>query len=159
MRRGPRDDPDATQPMPLSPGTSARAADGTTFGSPISEPSRGIVTSVIAFGAATLLLAFALSAFGTRGDVRGPPIQTAPRAVAGTPPAAPPRGSSTPSVIGKDTYEAGGVLIAAGFASPVRWFVEPGAKGAQCTVVRQEPAAGAAYERGARAILYVTPGC
>lgn len=157
MRPGPRD-PDATQPMPFAPRTSARAAGGTIFGSPIPEPSRGIVTSVIAFGAATLLLAFALSADGTRG-VRDRPIQTAPPAVAGTPPPASPQRASTPSVIGKNTYEAGRVLIAAGFASPVRWFVEPGAKGAPCTVVRQEPTPGAAHERGARAVLYVTQGC
>lgn len=161
MRPDPRDDSEATQPMAFTRGVQPRAAARTTLGSPIPELSRRVVSSVIAFGVAMLLLALALSALGGRGDAkdRGPVAATTPRAPAGTSPMAPPPGATTPSVIGKNTYEAGGVLMAAGFASPVRWFAEPGAKGAPCTVVRQEPAAGAPYGRGARAVLYVTPGC
>jgi beta-lactam-binding protein with PASTA domain len=64
----------------------------------------------------------------------------------------------TPNVVGKDVDEAGRLLIAAGFRSPVPWQVDPVARGTACSVARQEPAAGTAVQPGATARLYLVGG-
>jgi serine/threonine protein kinase len=64
----------------------------------------------------------------------------------------------TPNVVGKDVDEAGRLLIAAGFRSPVPWQVDPLARGQACTVARQEPAAGTAVQSGATARLFLVGG-
>ncbi|HEY6203800.1 MAG TPA: protein kinase [Candidatus Limnocylindria bacterium] len=61
----------------------------------------------------------------------------------------------TPNVVGKDVDEAGRLLIAAGYRSPVPWQVDPLASGTACSVARQEPAAGTAVQNGATARLYL----
>lgn len=63
-----------------------------------------------------------------------------------------------PNVIGKNVNEAANLLIAAGFKSPVPWQVDPAARGPACSVVRQEPSAGAPYAAGAEARLFLAPG-
>jgi tRNA A-37 threonylcarbamoyl transferase component Bud32 len=70
--------------------------------------------------------------------------------------AAAPRGA--PNVVGKNVNAAATELIAAGFRSPVQWQVDPAARGESCTVARQEPQAGAAFERGASARLFLVGG-
>ena len=63
-----------------------------------------------------------------------------------------------PNVVGKNVNEAANLLIAAGFKSPVSWQVDPGARGAACSVVRQEPPSGSAYAAGTEARLFLAPG-
>ena len=63
-----------------------------------------------------------------------------------------------PNVVGKNLGEAANLLIAAGFRSPVPWQVDPLARGQACSVVRQEPAAGAAFAAGTEARLFLAPG-
>ena len=50
------------------------------------------------------------------------------------------------------------LLIAAGYRSPVPWQVDPLARGAACSVARQEPAADAAVQPGATARLFLVGG-
>lgn len=80
----------------------------------------------------------------------------APGATATAPAAAPAKG--TPNVVGRSVDDAANELIAAGFHSPVPWQVDAAARGAACSVVRQEPAAGATFKQGAVAQLYLAPG-
>lgn len=68
------------------------------------------------------------------------------------------QGEVTPRVIGLSVSDAGAVLIAAGFRSPVSWRADPAAAGVPCSVVRQDPAAGAAFEPGAPATLVIVRG-
>jgi serine/threonine protein kinase len=63
-----------------------------------------------------------------------------------------------PNVVGKDVDEAARLLIAAGYRSPVPWQVDPLARGAPCSVARQEPTAGTAVQPGASARLYLVAG-
>jgi len=64
----------------------------------------------------------------------------------------------TPNVVGKDVDEAGRLLIAAGYRSPVPWQVDPAARGTACSVARQEPAPGTAVQQGATARLFLVGG-
>jgi tRNA A-37 threonylcarbamoyl transferase component Bud32 len=64
----------------------------------------------------------------------------------------------TPNVVGRNLSEAANLLIAAGFKIPVPWQVDPAARGPACSVVRQEPAAGAAFAAGTEAHLFLAPG-
>ena len=50
------------------------------------------------------------------------------------------------------------ILIAAGFRSPVGWAIDPAARGTACAVARQEPAAGAQFQRGDSARLFLVGG-
>jgi serine/threonine protein kinase len=79
-----------------------------------------------------------------------------------TPPTASPGASAAarvaPNVVGKSLNEAANALISAGFHSPVSWQVDPLARGSACSVVRQEPAAAAAFAPGAEARLFLAPG-
>ncbi len=63
----------------------------------------------------------------------------------------------TPNVVGKGVDEAAGILIAAGYRSPVPWQVDPSARGQACSVARQEPQSGTAVQPGATARLYLVP--
>ncbi len=101
--------------------------------------------AVIAILVATLLV---FAAF------QGRTPSSAPTASAGRSAAV----TGTPNVVGKDVHEAASLLIAAGFRSPVPWQVDPAAKGTPCTVVRQQPAAGAAFQRGDSAQLFLVGG-
>ena len=73
-------------------------------------------------------------------------------------PAASAAARGAPNVVGKDLTEAANLLITAGFHSPVSWQVDPAARGQTCSVVRQEPPAGAAFAAGAEARLFLAPG-
>jgi tRNA A-37 threonylcarbamoyl transferase component Bud32 len=64
----------------------------------------------------------------------------------------------TPNVVGKDVVEAGRLLIAAGFRSPVPWQVDPLALGQACSVARQEPQSGTTVQPGATARLFLVSG-
>ncbi|HZP96602.1 MAG TPA: protein kinase [Candidatus Limnocylindria bacterium] len=66
--------------------------------------------------------------------------------------------TGTPNVVGKDVNEAASALIAAGFRSPVPWEIDPAAKGTPCSVARQRPAAGASFQRGDTAQLFLVGG-
>ncbi|HEY6958508.1 MAG TPA: serine/threonine-protein kinase [Candidatus Limnocylindria bacterium] len=66
--------------------------------------------------------------------------------------------SGTPNVVGKNVRDAANTFIAAGFKSPVAWQIDPSAKGTPCAVARQQPAAGASYQRGQDATLYLVGG-
>lgn len=66
--------------------------------------------------------------------------------------------TGTPNVVGKAVADAANELIGAGFKSPVSWQIDPSATGTPCTVVRQQPAAGASYQRGQEAFLYLVGG-
>jgi len=79
-----------------------------------------------------------------------------------TRPTVPPSGSAAaplaPNVVGKNVDEAGRVLIAAGYRSPVPWQVDPLARGEPCSVARQEPPAGSVIQPGATARLFLVGG-
>jgi len=75
-----------------------------------------------------------------------------------TSPAASIAARGAPNVVGKNVNEAANLLIAAGFRSPVPWQIDPAARGTACSVVRQEPPAGAAFAAGAEAHLFLAPG-
>ena len=64
----------------------------------------------------------------------------------------------TPNVVGKDVDEAGRLLIAAGYRSPVPWQIDLAARGTACSVARQEPAAGTAVQPDATARLFLVGG-
>ncbi|MDE3101801.1 MAG: serine/threonine protein kinase [Chloroflexota bacterium] len=65
----------------------------------------------------------------------------------------------TPNVVGKNVTDAANILLAAGFRGPlIPWQIQPGASGAPCSVVRQDPAAQTPYQPGAAATLYLAPG-
>lgn len=70
--------------------------------------------------------------------------------------AAAPQGA--PNVVGKNLNEAASILIAAGFRSPVQWQVDLNARGEACSVARQEPQAGSAFQRGSSARLFLVRG-
>ncbi len=141
---------EVTEPIVVEPtGSSSPVRVAGLLSSPIPEPSPRITAYVVVFALVSVLLAFAVSADRSATARAAPPQATA----------APPVTAVTPSVTGKSVADAGRLLIEAGFASPIRWFVEPGATGPACSVVRQEPGAGAPYQRGARAVLLVTQGC
>lgn len=124
---------------------------------PIPEPSSRIEAYVAIFAVIAVVLAIVGGA--GRSPATASPPSTGGDGVATRPATGQPAGVVTPNIVGKGLMEAGGMLLEAGFASPVRWFVEPGARGPVCTVVRQEPAAGTSLEPGAKAVLYVTHGC
>lgn len=81
------------------------------------------------------------------------------------PPAATPTTAAhlTPNVVGKNVKDAANILLAAGFrdskgAPLIPWQLQPGATGAPCSVVRQDPAPQSPYQSGATATLYLVPG-
>jgi serine/threonine-protein kinase len=77
---------------------------------------------------------------------------------AATTPTAAPRGV-TPNVVGKPRDEAGRILIAAGFRSPIPWEIDNSATGKPpCVVLRQDPAAGSPVSPGAPARMFISPG-
>lgn len=66
--------------------------------------------------------------------------------------------TGTPNVVGRDVKDAANTLIAAGFKGPVGWEIDPAAKGTPCAVSRQTPTAGASFQRGDTAHLYLVGG-
>ncbi len=63
----------------------------------------------------------------------------------------------TPNVVGRPAQDAIEQLLGAGFVR-VSYDVETGARGAACSVARQEPASGASFARGAAAMIWYVPG-
>ncbi|MFN2521034.1 MAG: serine/threonine-protein kinase [Candidatus Limnocylindria bacterium] len=118
-------------------------------------PGIGAVLALVAVGlvVAGTVLFFAAFARADRGPAAVP---TQPAAGATQPAATASRGA--PNVVGKSVTEAANELIAAGLHSPVSWQVDASARGTACAVVRQEPAAGASFQPGAVAQLYLAPG-
>ncbi len=65
--------------------------------------------------------------------------------------------AGAPNVVGRPLQQAIDQLLSAG-AGLVRYDVDTGARGATCTVTRQQPAAGASFTRGSTATLWYVPG-
>jgi tRNA A-37 threonylcarbamoyl transferase component Bud32 len=65
--------------------------------------------------------------------------------------------AGAPNVVGTRLSEATAALLAAGFRR-VSWDVDVTQRGAACSVVRQQPAAGAAFRRGDEAQVWYVPG-
>ena len=65
--------------------------------------------------------------------------------------------AGAPNVVGSKLSEATAALLAAGFRR-VSWDVDVTQRGAACAVVRQQPAAGAAFRRGDEAQVWYVPG-
>jgi tRNA A-37 threonylcarbamoyl transferase component Bud32 len=65
--------------------------------------------------------------------------------------------AGAPNVVGSKLSEAAAALLAAGFRR-VSWDVDVTQRGAACAVVRQQPAAGAAFRRGDEAQVWYVPG-
>lgn len=62
---------------------------------------------------------------------------------------------TAPKVEGMKRDDAANALMRAGFGAPVFWEVDPQARGEALTVVRQEPPAGAPFEAGQLAKLWI----
>ncbi|MEP6693049.1 MAG: PASTA domain-containing protein, partial [Chloroflexota bacterium] len=127
--------------------------DATGVLSPVTRPLPGRkrefhVDTTIALLAIVAVLVATLAIFAS---FQGRAVD-APRASG---PAASAAARVTPNVVGKDVDEAGRLLIAAGYRSPVPWQVDPQAQGQPCTVARQEPPAGSAVQPGATARLFL----
>lgn len=107
------------------------------------------IDTTAALLAVILVLAGTLIVFAAfRGGIPGGPGPTAsPSAQAGR----------TPSVVGKTLKEARPVLLGAGFGL-MEYAPESGATGAPCAIVRQVPAAGASFQRGATAQVFYVAG-
>ncbi len=110
------------------------------------------IDSTLALIAVIAVLVATLLVFGT---FQGRPVTTPTGTAAASGSAAT---TGTPNVIGKGVRDAANTLIAAGFKSPVSWQIDPAAPGTPCAVARQQPAAGASYERGQEAFLYLVGG-
>jgi serine/threonine protein kinase len=131
--------------------------DATSLLSPVTRPLRSggrrefHVDTTLALLAIVAVLVATLAIFasfqGRAVDARptASPSASAPARVA-------------PNVVGKDVNEAGRLLIAAGFQSPVPWEVDPAARGQACSVARQEPQPGTAVQPGATARLFLVGG-
>ena len=83
--------------------------------------------------------------------------RTAPPPAATNAPGRSAAAAGAPSVVGRPLADAISQLRAVGFGL-VRYDVESGAKGAACTIARQEPAVGAAFTRGSTALIWYVPG-
>jgi serine/threonine protein kinase len=131
--------------------------DATSLLSPVTRPLRSggrrefHVDTTLALLAIVAVLVATLAIFasfqGRAVDARptASPSASAPARVA-------------PNVVGKDVNDAGRLLIAAGFQSPVPWEVDPAARGQACSVARQEPQPGTAVQPGATARLFLVGG-
>jgi serine/threonine protein kinase len=97
-------------------------------------------------GVLVATLAIFMSFQGRTPDVRPPASPGATAAPAGA-----------PNVVGSRLSEATAALLAAGFRR-VSWDVDVTQRGAACAVVRQQPAAGAAFRRGDEAQVWYVPG-
>jgi serine/threonine-protein kinase len=131
--------------------------DATGVLPPVTRPLRGggrrefRVDTTIALLAIVAVLIATLAIFAS---FQGRAVDARP--TAGPSASAAARGA--PNVVGKDVDEAARLLIAAGYRSPVPWQVDPLARGAACSVARQEPPAGTAVQPGATARLYLVAG-
>lgn len=130
--------------------------DATSVLPPVARPLPGggrrefRVDTTIALMAIVAVLIATLAIFaslqGRTPEVRPPPSAGATAAAAGA-----------PNVVGTRLSEATSALLAAGFRR-VSWDVDVTQRGAACAVVRQEPAAGAAFRRGDQAQVWYIPG-
>lgn len=125
---------------------------------PVARPLRTGATREFHVDTTLALLAIVAVLIATLAIFASFQGRTVPPASTGAPSAsvAAPRGA--PNVVGKNVNQAASELIAAGFRSPVQWQVDPAARGQTCSVARQEPQAGAAFERGASARLFLVGG-
>ncbi len=131
---------DATSVLAPPPPRPLRRGRGWGIGSTLA------LLAVIAVLLGTLLV---FAAFQGRTVPNGTPTASAGRSVATL---------STPNVVGKDVNEAGTILCGAGFHCPVPWQIDPAATGTACTVARQQPAAGAQFQRGDAMQLFLVGG-
>ena len=109
------------------------------------------VDTTVALMAIILILVGALAVFAAfqgRGAVV-PPNTSAARS--GAPQ------TVAPNVVGKPLADAVSSLVAAGFGL-VEYDVDNSVRGTACAVARQDPAAGAAFTRGATARVFYVPG-
>ena len=131
--------------------------DATGVLPPVTRPLRGggrrefRVDTTIALLAIVAVLIATLAIFAS---FQGRAVDARPT----TGPSASAAARGAPNVVGKDVDEAARLLIAAGYRSPVPWQVDPLARGAACSVARQEPPAGTAVQPGATARLYLVAG-
>ena len=131
--------------------------DATGVLPPVTRPLRGggrrefRVDTTIALLAIVAVLIATLAIFAS---FQGRAVDARPT----TGPSASAAARGAPNVLGKDVDEAARLLIAAGYRSPVPWQVDPLARGAACSVARQEPPAGTAVQPGATARLYLVAG-
>ncbi|MBI2773042.1 MAG: serine/threonine protein kinase [Chloroflexi bacterium] len=110
------------------------------------------VSSTVAILAVAIVVLSVVLLFMRFGDVPalGGPTPTASAALV------------TPNVVGKSVSEAASILLGAGFRDPqgrreIPWELVPGATGAACSVVRQDPAPATSYRPGAAAKLFLVP--
>jgi len=131
--------------------------DATGVLPPVTRPLRGAgrrefrVDTTLALLAIVAVLIATLAIFAS---FQGRAVDARPT----TGPSASAAAGGAPNVVGKDVGEAARLLIAAGYRSPVPWQVDPLARGAACSVARQEPPAGTAVQPGATARLYLVAG-
>jgi tRNA A-37 threonylcarbamoyl transferase component Bud32 len=131
--------------------------DATGVLPPVTRPLRGggrrafRVDTTIALLAIVAVLVATLAIFAS---FQGRAVDVRPTVAPGASAAA----KVAPNVVGKNVDEAGRLLIAAGYRSPVPWQVDPLARGEPCTVARQEPPAGAVVQPGATARLFLVGG-
>jgi hypothetical protein len=137
--------------------TASERDDATGVLPPVTRPlpSRGQrefrIDTTVALLAIVAVLVATLAIFASfQGRAVDTPLAT------GAPSA--PAARITPNVVGKDVDDAGRLLIAAGYRSPVPWQVDPAARGTACSVARQEPAPGTAVQQGATARLFLVGG-
>ena len=130
--------------------------DATGVLPPVTLPLRGgrrefRIDTTVALLAIVAVLIATLAVFASfQGRALDAPPTGAPPASAGA--------RVAPNVVGKNVDEAGRLLIAAGYRSPVPWQVDPLARGEACSVVRQDPPAGTAVQPGATARLFLVGG-
>ncbi|HEX9436806.1 MAG TPA: protein kinase [Candidatus Limnocylindria bacterium] len=121
---------------------------------PLKRPARGRAGSAAAILAVLIVLLGLVLLF----------MQFPQTALAPSPSASLPVGSqATPNVVGKDVGDAARILLAAGFrnkqgARLIDWEEDRSAKGAPCSVVKQDPKEGTPYQPGAYAKLFLVPG-
>jgi eukaryotic-like serine/threonine-protein kinase len=93
-----------------------------------------------------VVLFFARFRSGTVGGMNGTAAPTAATVRA------------TPNVVGQEVNDPATALLAAGFRGPIPWTMDPHAKGKACSVVSQQPPAGASVQPGSTASLVIVSG-
>jgi hypothetical protein len=128
----------ATPPRPLRRGRTVRS------GRALSIDTTVALLAIIAVLVGTLLV---FASFQGR----------APATPSASPARSGPAALVAPNLVGRPAQDAVDQLLAAGFGR-VAYDVETGARGTACTVARQDPVAGAAFTRGANAMIWYVPG-
>jgi serine/threonine-protein kinase len=111
------------------------------------------VDTTVALLAIILVLLGTLAVFAAFQG-RGAIVPVAPAATATR---SAPAAAGAPNVAGKTMADAVPALLASGFGL-VQYDVDTSARGAPCTVTRQEPPAGATFTRGSTARVFYIPG-